>query len=370
MNQEKKIFVTQPSLPPLSEFCGHLEKIWENKWITNNGPYHHEFEKELCKYLGVDYCSLCANGTLALMVALKALGIKGEVITTPFSFVATTHAIHWNGCKPVFCDIDEKTLNIDPEKIESLINPKTKAILPVHVYGNPCEVEKIQEIAGKYDLNVVYDAAHAFGTKINGKSVLNYGDSSILSFHATKVFNTIEGGAIISHSEHIKKKIDSLNNFGLSAEEDITHIGINGKMNELQSLFGILELKIITGEINRRRKIVEYYSRKLNKIPGLRLLKKKTNAETSNPYFPIFIDQEKFGISRDELYETLTSNGIYARKYFYPLISQFFAYKHLASASPQNLQVAEKVSKQVLCLPLHGGLTIEDADNIIDIICQ
>jgi len=368
MIEKEKIFVTQPTLPPLNEFVKYLEDIWNSKWITNNGIYHQQFEKKISEFLDVNHCSLCANGTLALMIGLKALRITGEVITTPFSFVATSNAIHWAGGTPVFCDIEEDTCNIDPEKIESLITSKTSAILPVHVYGNPCNVKRIREIAEQHDLKIIYDAAHAFYTKINGESILNFGDISVLSFHATKVFNTIEGGAVISNNEKIKKKMDRLINFGFIDNETVSDIGLNAKMNELQSAYGLLQLQTISNEISKRKKIAEYYREKLKKIKGIKLLKQNKNVETSYPYFPIFIDKNEFGKSRDNLFNLLKKHKIYSRKYFYPLISHLDPYKHLKSAYLLNLPVAKKISEKVLCLPIFGDLSYMDINKITRII--
>jgi dTDP-4-amino-4,6-dideoxygalactose transaminase len=370
MKKEKKIFVTRPTLPSLSEFYTHLENIWESKWLTNNGPYHQKFEKALCEYFNVNYCNLCTNGTLALMIAIKSLSVKGEVITTPFSFVATAHAIHWNGCKPVFCDIEEKTLNINPEKIESLITPKTKAILPVHVYGNPCDVKRLDEIAERHGIKIIYDAAHAFGTTINGRSILEFGDASILSFHATKIFSTIEGGAIFSRNEELKHKNDLFLNFGFSDEETVLVPGLNAKMNEIQAAYGLVLLSTIKKEIEKRRIIGEYYREKLKDISGIELLSRAKGVDQCYSYFPILIKKEIFGRSRDEIYLIFKKNDIYVRKYFYPLISHFEPYKNLSSSSPRKLSIAEKASKEILCLPIYGDLGFDDVDRIIKILAS
>jgi dTDP-4-amino-4,6-dideoxygalactose transaminase len=365
-----KIFVTRPSLPPLIEFDKYLKDIWQNKKITNNGKYHQEFEIKLCNYLGVKYCSLVANGTLGLVLSLQALRITGEVITTPFSFVATTHALHWNGITPVFCDISTETLNINPEKIEALITPRTTAILPVHVYGNPADVDRIQEIADIYGLKVIYDAAHAFGVKVNGDSILNFGDVSVLSFHATKIFTTFEGGAIITNDEKIKHRIDFLKNFGFANEVTIVGPGINGKMNEFQAALGLLQLMSIDEKINQSKRIVEYYREKLADVPGIRFLKDFKNTRHNYSYFTILIDKADYGCDRDAVYELLKQNNIYARRYFYPLISQIPSYRGLSSASSSNLSVAELITKQVLCLPLYPDLDLKDVDRICNLICQ
>ena len=363
---EKKIFVTQPSLPPLKEFVKSLEKIWDNKWLTNNGKFHQELEKKLSDYLGVKYISLFSNGTLALITALQTLRITGEVITTPYSFVATTHALHWNGIKPVFCDIEAKTMNINAEKIEALITPKTTAILPVHVYGNPCDVKKIEEIADIYGLKVIYDAAHAFNVKLEDESILNFGDLSILSFHATKVFNTIEGGAIISPDAKTKKRIDFLKNFGFADETTVIAPGINAKMNEIQSAFGLLQLKYVDEQIKKRQEVAYHYRKNLENINGLTFLKDLENVKHNYAYFPIFIDYKKYGKSRDEVYEILKKENINGRRYFYPLISNFPTYKGLPSANKSNLPVASRVAQEVICLPMYADLE----KNIIEKIAK
>jgi len=362
------IYVTRPSLPPFEEFVEVLKDIWNSRWLTNNGPYHERFEQALAEYLGVKYISLFANGTLALITALQALRITGEVITTPYSFVATTHALHWNGITPVFCDIEPEYCNIDPEKIEALITPKTTAILAVHVYGNPCDVRRIQEIADTYGLKVIYDACHAFGVAIDGESVLNYGDLSILSFHATKVFTTFEGGAIICHDEKMKKRIDFLKNFGFADETIVVGPGINAKMNEFQAALGLLQLKYIDEAIDKRRRISELYRSKLSDIDGIRLLKSGVNVKTNFQYFPVFIDEKAFGKRRDELYNELRKHDIYARRYFYPLISQFPTYRGLPSASPGNLPVAERITKEVLCLPMYSDLNSDHVEFVCRIV--
>ncbi len=363
---EKKIFVTQPSLPPLKEFVKSLEKIWDNKWLTNNGKFHQELEKKLSDYLGVKYISLFSNGTLALITALQTLRITGEVITTPYSFVATTHALHWNGIKPVFCDIEAKTMNINAEKIEALITPKTTAILPVHVYGNPCDVKKIEEIADIYGLKVIYDAAHAFNVKLEDESILNFGDLSILSFHATKVFNTIEGGAIISPDAKTKKRIDFLKNFGFADETTVIAPGINAKMNEIQSAFGLLQLKYVDEQIKKRQEVAYHYRKNLENINGLTFLEDLENVKHNYAYFPIFIDYKKYGKSRDEVYEILKKENINGRRYFYPLISNFPTYKGLPSANKSNLPVASRVAQEVICLPMYADLE----KNIIEKIAK
>lgn len=360
------IFVTQPTLPPLEEFITYLQKIWKSKILTNNGPFHHQFEKELADYLGVKYLSLFANGTLALITALQALRITGEVITTPFSFVATTHALWWNNIKPVFVDIEPNYFTLDPEKIEAAIRPQTTAIMPVHVYGNPCRIDEIQKIADTYGLKVIYDAAHAFGVRIKDNSILNYGDMSILSFHATKTFNTIEGGAIICPDEKIKRRIDFLKNFGFADEVTVIEPGINAKMNELQAAYGLLQLKYVNKYIAKRKAIADLYREKLSGIEGIRFLADIEGIDHSYTYFPILIEAKIFGATRDEVYEKLKRNNIYGRRYFYPLISQFPTYKSLPSAHKNNLPVAEKVAGQVICLPIYPDLN----DEIVLEICK
>jgi dTDP-4-amino-4,6-dideoxygalactose transaminase len=364
----KPIYVTQPSMPAIEDFIPYLKEIWGSKWLTNNGKFHQELEERLCEYLGVKYLSLFSNGTLALITALQTLRITGEVITTPYSFVASTHAIHWNGIKPVFCDIEPKYLTLDADKIESAITPKTTAILPVHIYGNPCNVEKISQIADTYGLKVIYDACHAFGVNINGNSVLNFGDLSVLSFHATKVFTTFEGGAIICHDEKTKKRIDFLKNFGFADEVTVVAPGINAKMNEIQAAFGLLQLKSIDEMINKRKKNYEHYSKLLSGIKGIHFIESRSDVKKNYAYFPIFISEKEFGKSRDSIYDELRKENIYARKYFYPLISQFPTYKNLPSSAPENLKVAERVCKEVLCLPLYPDLKTEEINKIVKII--
>ena len=367
-NKDRKIYVNRPTLPLLDEFIPLLEDIWESKRLTNFGKYHQQLEKELARYLGVEYISLFSNGTLALIAALQVLRITGEVITTPYSFVATTNALKWNGITPVFCDIDPKTFNLDPSKIENLITPKTTAILPVHIYGNPCDVKSITEISDIYGLRVIYDAAHAFGVKYYNESILNYGDLSVLSFHATKIFNTFEGGAIICHDEKTKKRIDYLKNFGFASETKVIAPGINAKMNEMQAAIGLLQLKDVEKNTRKRKKIAEFYRESFNEVEGISFLNDMEYVHHNYGYFPIFIDEQKFGISRDELYFKLKDNNIYARRYFYPLISQFQPYKGLESSKPENLPVATKITEQVISLPIYADLEIEDAEDIVEII--
>lgn len=362
------IYVTQPAMPDLGEYITYLKDIWETKWLTNMGKYHIEFEKKLIEYMGIKHCNLFCNGTLALVVALQALRLNGEVITTPFTFAATPHVLHWNGITPIFCDIEDKTFNIDPNKIESLITPKTVAILPVHVYGYPCDVDAIKDIADRHGLRIIYDAAHAFGVKMDGQSLVQFGDITMLSFHAAKLFTTFEGGALIVHDDNIKKRIDSLKNFGIADEETVIAPGINGKMNELQAAFGILELEIVGAEISKRRKLANMYRNGLKDIPGVSYLPDKSNVEHNYSYFPILIDRSQFGISRDELHGILKKFNIITRKYFHPLCSHYPCYKSHTSADPKNLPVAEDIVKKILCLPIYGNLPEENVDTICQIL--
>jgi len=364
----EKIFVTRPYLPPFEEFQEYLQEIWNSKWLTNNGPFHQELEQKLCSYLGVKYISLFSNGTLALITALQTLKITGEVITTPFSFVATTHALWWNGIKPVFVDIDPDNFNLDSMKIEAAITPKTTAILPVHVYGNPCNVYQIKKIADTYGLKVIYDACHTFGVTINNTPVLNFGDLSIMSFHATKVYTTFEGGAIVCHDEATKNRIDNLKNFGFAGETIVVAPGINAKMNEVQAAMGLLQLKYIDQAIAKRKKIAEQYREGMKGITGLTYLEDFPGVRQCYPYFPILIDKDKFGKTRDEVYEEFKKHNIYGRRYFYPLISQFPTYRGLESAQPGKMAVAEKTTEEVICLPIYPDLSDEELNMIIRVI--
>lgn len=368
--ENKLITVTSPLLPDLKDFSNYLEDIWERKWLTNNGYYHQELEKALCDYLKVPYISLFTNGTLPLIVALQALRITGEVITTPYSFVATTHSLWWNGIKPVFVDIDPETCNIDPDKIEAAITPRTTAIMPVHVYGKPCETKRIQEIADKYGLKVIYDAAHAFGVEIDGKSVLEAGDMSTLSFHATKVYNTIEGGALICHDEQTKKRIDYLKNFGFADETIVIAPGINGKMDEIRAAYGLLNLKQVDAAIESRKYVADRYRESLRYISGIHFMEDTPNTKHNYSYFPIFIDATKYGMTRDQLYFKMKDQNILARRYFYPLISDFSTYKGLESADSNNLKVARKIADNVICLPMYAGLSSSEIDRIINTIVK
>ena len=364
----EKILVTQPLLPPLEEFIPYLEKIWESKWLTNNGQFHQQLEQALCTYLGVKHICLFSNGTLALITALQALRITGEVITTPFSFVATTHALWWNNIKPVFADIEPHTYNLDPEKVEAAITPNTTAIMPVHVYGNPCKLEAFQQIADTYNLKLIYDAAHAFGVEVNGQSVLNFGDLSVLSFHATKVFNTFEGGAIVCHDEKMKLHIDDLKNFGFRGETTVIAPGINAKMNELQAAFGLLQLKYIDEAREKRKQIAETYREELAGIKGIHCLNDLPDTKHAYSYFPILVEEQEYGMSRDELYAKLKENNIFSRRYFYPLISNFPTYRGLTSANKDNLPVANDIAEKVLCLPIYSVIQQSDIERIITLI--
>jgi dTDP-4-amino-4,6-dideoxygalactose transaminase len=362
------ITVTKPHLPELEDFIPYLQSIWENKQLTNNGPFHQELEKQLCSYLGVPYISLFSNATLGLLTAMQALDVRnGEVITTPYSFVATTHAITWNGNQPTFVDIDPLTGNIDPELIEQAITPFTKAILPVHVYGTPCAVDAIASIASKHNLPLIYDAAHCFGISHKGKSLLNYGDLSVISFHATKVFNTFEGGAIICHSIEMKQRIDDLKNFGFRDEVTVIASGINAKMNEIQAAFGLLQLKDIDAVLQKRTSIAREYRKGLSGIKGIRLQIETPQTTENGSYFPIYVESE-FTLNRDEFYEHLKSHGVYGRRYFYPLISNFELYNSLPSASSDHLKHANILSEQVICLPIYPDLSLQEVEKIIELI--
>ena len=364
------ITVTSPLLPNLDEFTDSLKEIWESKWITNNGQFHQKLEAALAEYLKVPYVSLFTNGTLPLLTALQALRITGEVITTPYSFVATTHALWWNGIKPVFVDIDPSTGNIDPQKIEAAITPRTTAILPVHVYGKPCDTEAIQAIADKYGLKVIYDAAHAFGVEVNGESLLNAGDMSTLSFHATKVFNTIEGGAMVMHDEKTKQRIDYLKNFGFANEIEVVGPGINSKMDEVRSAYGLLNLKQVDAAIASRQKVAVAYRKALRNVDGISFWDDMPGVRHNYSYFPIFIDAEKYGMTRDELYMKMKDQGVWSRRYFYPLISEFSTYRGLESSRPENLPNAHRMADTVICLPMHHALREEEINRIIDCIIR
>jgi len=363
---KKLITVTSPLLPDLEEFVCSLKDIWDKRWITNNGEYHQRLEKALCEYLKVPYVSLFTNGTLPLITAFQALRITGEVITTPYSFVATTHALWWNGIKPVFVDIDPKTGNLDPERIEAAITPQTTAILPVHVYGQPCRIKEIQDIADKYGLRVIYDAAHAFGVEVEGESILNAGDISTLSFHATKVFNTIEGGAMVMKDEITKQRIDYLKNFGFANEVEVVAPGINSKMDEIRAAYGLLNLQLVDKAIEARHQVAVKYREALKNITGVTVWQDIPGVKHNYSYFPIFVDAEKYGMTRDELYFKMKSHNVYGRRYFYPLISTFSTYRGLPSANRDNLPNAYRLADEVICLPMYHGLTDEDVERVIE----
>jgi len=367
MNEKNNIFVTQPLLPPLEEFIPYLEKIWDNKILTNGGPFHQQLEKALCEYLEIEHIALFTNGTIALVTALQALRITGEVITTPYSFVATTHSLLWNGIKPVFVDIDPNTLNLDPNKIEAAITPQTTAIMPVHCYGQPCDVDAIQKIANTYNLKIIYDAAHAFAVRDQRGSILKYGDLSVLSFHATKVFNTFEGGAIVCPDAKTKQRIDHLKNFGIVDEVTVVAPGINGKMSEINAAFGMLQLQHMDHALTRRKEIDTVYRERLTAVTGIQCLCDAGETVANYSYFPILV-QMKYPISRDALYEKLRNQGIYARRYFYPLISDFPMYRGLPSAQQGNLPVAANAATNVLCLPIYPALTQQELDRVINVL--
>ena len=364
------ITVTSPLLPDLDDFNAMLREIWDNKWITNNGDFHKRLEAALCEYLKVPYISLFTNGTLPLITALQALNISGEVITTPYSFVATTHSLWWNGIKPVFVDIDPATGGIDPDRIESAITPRTTAIMPVHVYGKPCRTREIQAIADKYGLRVIYDAAHAFGIEVDGKSILTEGDMSTLSFHATKVYNTVEGGALVMHDEKMKKRIDYLKNFGFNGETEVVAPGINGKMDEIRSAYGLLNLKLVDAAIDARHQVAIRYREALRPVEGITFWDDMPGVRHNYSYFPVFIDAEKYGMTRDELYFKLREHGILGRRYFYPLISDFSTYRGLPSATRENLPNATRMADTVICLPIHHELTDTDLTRILNLIVK
>ena len=365
---DKPIYVTSPLLPSLEDFTFLLKVIWESKMLTNNGNFHQKLEEELAKYLKVPYLSLFTNGTLPLITALQAMRITGEVITTPFSFVATTHSLWWNGIKPVFVDIEPETCNLDPSKIEAAITPRTTAIMPVHVYGKPCKTKEIQEIANKYGLKVIYDAAHAFGVEINGESILNFGDMATLSFHATKVYNTLEGGALVVHDEQTKKRIDYLKNFGFASETEVVAPGINSKVDEVRAAYGLLNLKQVDHAINSRRKVAIRYRDELQGVKGITFFNDIPGVRHNYSYFPIFINAEEYGMTRDELYFKMKEHNVFGRRYFYPLISTFSTYRGLDSANPDNLPVATQMSNNVICLPMHHALSENEVEYILQII--
>ena len=365
MNKDT-ITVTSPLLPDLDEFHDILKEIWASKWVTNMGQIHKQLEQALAEYLKVPYISIFTNGTLPLLTALQALRVSGEVITTPYSFVATTHSIWWNGCRPVFVDIEEETCGIDPKKIEAAITPKTTAIMPVSCYGRPCKMDEIQAIADKYGLKLIHDAAHAFGVEVNGESWVGKGDLISLSFHATKVYNTLEGGAMVMHDEATKKRVDFLKNFGFAGETEVLAPGINGKMDEVRAAYGLLNLKQVDEAIEKRRQVTFKYQEALRNVPGIRFFDDMPGVRHNYSYFPIFVNEKEYGMSRDELYFKMKEQGIYGRRYFYPLISTFSIYRGLPSAVPENLPVATKIANEVICLPMHHALTDEDINKVLE----
>jgi dTDP-4-amino-4,6-dideoxygalactose transaminase len=366
-SDNQDLFVTQPDLPPLEEFIPYLEEIWASRRLTNCGPFHNRLEQELASHLGVDHVALFANGTLALVTALQTLRITGEVITTPYSFVATAHSLLWNGIKPVFVDIDPQSCNMDPARIEAAITPRTTAILPVHCYGNPCDVEAIGRIADTYGLKVIYDAAHAFGVRSGDTSLLRHGDLSVLSFHATKVFNTFEGGAIVCPDARTKQRIDYLKNFGFADEVTVVAPGINGKMNEVQAAFGLLQLRHVTAALERRGAIDAAYRELLAGARGIRCMPEPAGTRRNFSYFPVLVESDH-PLSRDGLYQRLRENGVYGRRYFYPLISDMPMYRGYASAAPENLPVARRVAQQVLCLPMFSTMVRADVERVVSLI--
>lgn len=365
--KSKPIFVTQPYVSPLEDFIPYLEKIWDSKILTNGGPFHQQLEQALCDYLGVNHLALFSNGTLALVTALQALRVTGEVITTPYSFVATAHSLLWHNCKPVFVDVEPDTLNLDPACIEAAITPQTTAIMPVHCYGNPCDTAAIQKIADNYNLRVIYDAAHAFGVQDAGGSLLRHGDLSVLSFHATKVFNTFEGGAIICPDAKTKQRIDHLKNFGFVDEVTVVAPGINAKMSEINAAFGLLQLKHMPQVMQRRADIDALYRDKLQGVKGIHCLPQAGQTVANHAYFPVLV-QTDYPLSRDGLYQKLKDHNIFARRYFYPLISDFPMYRGLPSAHRENLPVATAAAQKVLCLPIYPALTPEDQQRVIEIV--
>lgn len=367
MSANKPLYVTQPFLPPLPEFVSYLEQIWESKILTNGGPLHQRLEHELCRYLGVEHIALFTNGTIALVTALQSLRITGEVITSPYSFVATAHSLLWNGIKPVFVDIDPKTLNLDPACIEAAISPQTTAIMPVHCYGQPCDVQAIQRIADNYNLKVIYDAAHSFGVRHLGTSLLVHGDLSVLSFHATKVFNTFEGGAIVCPDAKTKLRIDQLKNFGFVDETTVVATGINGKMSEINAAMGLLQLTHLAEALDRRRQIDATYRETLKGVKGIRCVERNGATTDNFAYFPILVESG-YALTRDELYQKLRDRNIYARRYFYPLISEFPMYRGHPSANRANLPIASAMAQQILCLPIYPALQAGDQLRVIETI--
>ena len=365
----ERIYVTRPVFPTIEEVTAKLQDIWAAKWLTNNGPQHSMLEKELTQFLKVPYLSLFNNGTIALMVACQSLRLSGEVITTPFTFAATPHVLSWNNIAPIFCDIDAETMNIDAEKIESMITPHTTAILAVHVFGTPCNVEKIQEIADRYGLKIVYDAAHAFGVEIDGRGIGNFGDISMFSFHATKLYHTVEGGALVHSDKNLKQRIDLLKNFGIKNEDEVVMPGINGKLDEIRAAIGRIMLNYVDGENKKRIALHKIYNEEFANVEGLKLMPViAENVKRNYQYYVIRIDEKIFGRSRDEVYGEFKNYNVYTRKYFHPLCSDYTCYRQLNSARAENLPVANTVGKQVLSLPMYGGLSENDVRKICAIL--
>jgi dTDP-4-amino-4,6-dideoxygalactose transaminase len=363
------VFVTRPTMPNLDDYARKLEPVWESRWLTNEGQLQVELRDGLCESLGLEHLSLCCNGTVALLIALQAERVNGgEVITTPFTFAATVHALYWNRIRPVFCDIDPVTFNLDPRHIEGLITPETRAILPVHVFGYPCDIDAIEEIAVRHGLAVIYDAAHAMGVGYRGRSLLGYGDLSIASFHGTKLFSTGEGGAVVSSTEARKQRVDLLKNFGITGEESVIGPGMNGKMSEFQAAFGLLQLDGLADEISRRHALTDRYRDRLRDVPGLWFREDLADVQHNYSSFPVLIESDEFGLNRNQLCEYLKRFNVHARKYFYPLCSHFPTYSSLPSSNPEKLPVAERVADRVLCLPLYGTLGEESVDRICSII--
>lgn len=365
---KEPIYVTRPLLPDLARVEDKLKEIWESKWLTNCGPQHELLEAALMEKLKVPYLSLFNNGTTALLIACQSLRLSGDVITTPFTLAATPHVLTWNNIRPIFCDVDSETMNIDADKIEQMITPQTTAILAVHVFGTPCNVKKIQEVADYYGLKVVYDAAHAFGVEINGKGIGNFGDVSAMSFHATKLYHTIEGGALMHNSPHLKKRIDFLKNFGIKNEEEVVMPGINGKMNEIQAAMGLINLEFVEEEREKRRRLIEVYREELADVPGVKLPVVLENVKMNSQYFVIRINEQRFGHSRDFVYDAFKKYNVYTRKYFHPLCSEYTCYRQLPSSNPKNLPIAVQTGKEVLSMPLYGELQENDVRKICGIL--
>ena len=365
----ESIFVTRPVFPTIEEVTEKLQDIWFAKWLTNNGQQHYMLERELEQYLKVPYVSLFNNGTIALMIACQSLRLQGDVITTPFTFAATPHVLTWNNINPIFCDVDEETMNIDADKIESMITPRTSAILAVHVFGTPCDVEKIQQVADAYGLKVIYDAAHAFGVEIDDKGIGTFGDISMLSFHATKLYHTVEGGALVHGKENLKQRIDLLKNFGIKNEDEVVMVGINGKLDEIRAAIGRIMLNYVEGEREKRRKLHAVYNEELGGVAGIKLMPKcGDNVKLNYQYYVIRVDEKIFGKSRNDVYDELKKYNVHARKYFHPLCSEFTCYRQLSSSSVENLPVANVIGEQVLSLPMYGDLTADDVKKICAII--